>query len=118
MKAYFTRVKSVISLVGIAFTAFLLINVYTAERSPVVWQDEVTLVDPAVNLSQGNGFTSTAWWQTGDRFFAGNAPLHSMLLYPWISLFGVNSTAVRSLNYVLILGVVSVLWLGLRGLDL
>ncbi len=118
MKAYFTRVKSVISLVGIAFTAFLLINVYTAERSPVVWQDEVALVDPAVNLSQGNGFTSTAWWQTGDRFFAGNAPLHSMLLYPWISLFGVNATATRSLNYVLILGVVSVLSLGLRRLDL
>ena len=117
-KACFTRVMSVIGLVGIAFTAFLLINVYTGERSPVVWQDEVVLVDPAVNLSQGNGFTSTAWWQTGDRFFAGNAPLHSMLLYPWISLFGVHATATRSLNYVLILGVVSVLWLGLKKLDL
>ena len=41
-----------------------------------------------------------------------------MLLYPWISLFGVHATAIRSLNYVLILGVISVLWLGLRKLDL
>ena len=71
-----------------------------------------------MNLSQGNGFTSTAWWQTSDRFFASNAPLYPMLLYPWISLFGVNATAVRSLNYVLILGVIAVLWLGLRKLNL
>jgi hypothetical protein len=112
------RIKSAIFLVGIAFTGFLLVNLLTAERSPVVWQDEVTLADPAVNLSQGNGFTSTAWWQTGDRFFAGNAPLYSMLLYPWISLFGVHVTAVRSLNYVLILGVISVLWFAVRNLNL
>jgi hypothetical protein len=118
MKAHFTRIPSVTILVGIAFTGFLLVNLFTAERSPVVWQDEVALVDPAVNLSQGNGFTSTAWWQTGDRFFASNAPLYSMLLYPWISLFGVHATATRSLNYVLILGVISVLWLGLRKLEL
>jgi hypothetical protein len=117
-RAYSPRILSVILFVGIAFTGFMLVNLFTADRSPVVWQDEVALVDPAVNLSQGNGFTSTAWWQTSDRFFAGNAPLYPMLLYPWISLFGVSSTATRSLNYVLILGVISVLWLGLRKLDL
>ena len=114
MNAYFPRIPTTIILVAIAFAGFLIVNLCTAERSPVVWQDEVTLVDPAVNLSKGNGFTSTAWWQTGDRFFAGNAPLYSMLLYPWISMFGVHATAVRSLNYVLILGVISLLWLGLR----
>ncbi len=118
MNAHFPRIPSAVILVAIAFAGFLLLNLSTAERSPVVWQDEVTLVDPAVNLSKGNGFTSTAWWQTGDRFFAGNAPLYSMLLYPWISLFGVHATAVRSLNYVLILGVISLLWLGLRKLNL
>jgi hypothetical protein len=117
-RAHITRILSVFILVGIAFTGFMLVNLYTADRSPVVWQDEVALVDPAVNLAQGKGFTSTAWWQTGDRFFAGNAPLYSMLLYPWISLFGVNATATRSLNYVLILGVISVLWLGLRKLEI
>ncbi len=111
-------IPRLIILTGFAFAGFLLINLWTAERSPVVWQDEVALVDPAVNLSQGNGFTSTSWWQTGDRFFASNAPLYPMLLYPWISLFGVNATAVRSLNYVLILGVVSLLWIGLRKLEL
>ena len=42
-----------IILVGIAFTGFLLVNLFTAERSPVVWQDEVALVDPAVNLVSG-----------------------------------------------------------------
>ena len=70
MKWNFTRIPTAIIIAGIAFTGFLLVNLVTAERSPVVWQDEVALVDPAVNLSQGNGFTSTAWWQTSDRFFA------------------------------------------------
>jgi len=34
MKAYFKRLPSVIILVGIASTAFLLVNLVTAERSP------------------------------------------------------------------------------------
>ena len=118
MRAFFIRIPGATILVVIGLTLFILLNIFTASRSPVVWQDEVQLADPAVNLVQGNGFTSTACFQPGDRFYASQAPLYSMLLYPWISLFGVHITAVRSLNFLLILAVVSVLSLGLWKLGL
>lgn len=98
--------------------AFLAANLATSERSPVVWKDEVMFTDPAANLYFGRGFTSTAWFQPGDRVFAGNAPLYSLCLYPWIKVFGFGVVAVRSLNYVLILAVVLTLWIALGRLAL
>ena len=88
---------------------FMAVNLATAERSPVVWTDEVMFADPAVNASLGRGFTTTAWLQPRETFFAGNAPLHSLVLIPWIEVFGVNATAVRSLNFALVLAVVAIL---------
>jgi hypothetical protein len=81
-------------------TAFLAVNLFTASRSPVVSLDEVFFADPAINLAMGHGFTSTVWPQPRGAFFAGNVPLYSWLLSFWIRIFGVNPTAVRSLNYV------------------
>jgi hypothetical protein len=98
---------------SILFTAFLAANLITSARSPVIWQDEVMFADPAVNLYLGHGFTTSAWFQPRDTVFAGNSPLYSLCLYPWISLFGFSVTAVRALNYVLILGVIVTCWLGL-----
>ena len=46
MKRNFTRIPTAIILAGIAFSGFLLVNLVTAERSPVVWQDEVALSTP------------------------------------------------------------------------
>jgi hypothetical protein len=95
-------------LLGVMSAAFLAVNLATASRSPTVWHDEVMFADPAVNLATGNGFTSTAWpCQRYDEPFAGNAPLHSLLLAGWLKLFGISPTAVRSFNYVLMVGVVA-----------
>ena len=97
---------------------FLAVNLVTSDRSPVVWTDEVMFADPAVNATLGRGFTTTAWLQPRATFFAGNAPLHSLVLVPWLEAFGVSPLAVRSLNYVLMLGAVGVLVWGARRLDL
>jgi hypothetical protein len=91
--------------------AFLAVNLFTAARSPIVLTDEVFFADPAVNFIQGRGFTSTAWSQPGNEFFAENVPLHSWLLIPWIRAFGVNPTSVRSINYVLMAAAAVVLWI-------
>src|SRR5436309_406192 len=72
---------------ALVFPAFLAVNLATAERSPVIWQDEVMFADPAVNLYFGHGFTTSAWYQHRDTFFGGNSPLYSMTLYPWIRVF-------------------------------
>jgi hypothetical protein len=88
-------------LVVILLSAVLLANLTTAMRYPTVWQDEVMCTDPAANLVLGKGFTSTAWYdQTGDKFWAGNAALHEIILSGWIRIFGFSPLAVRSINYV------------------
>ena len=88
------------ALVLTLLVAFLVVNLLTALNYPHVWNDEVMYTDPAANLIQGNGFTSTAWYaQAGDRFFAGNTPLHPLLLTGWIYFFGFSPVAVRSINY-------------------
>ncbi len=102
----------------IVASMFLAANLGTSARSPVIWQDEVMFADPAVNLHFGQGFTSSAWFQRRDSMFAGNSPLYSLCLYPWIGAFGFDVVAVRGLNYVLILGVVATGLVGLKRLGL
>ncbi len=90
---------------------FVLVNVLTASRSPAVWQDEAQLVDPAMNFLSGRGFTSSAWvMQTKEEFFAGNSPLYSFLLVPWMAVLGLSITAARSLNFVLMALSAWVVW--------
>ncbi len=97
---------------------FLAANLATASRSPVVWQDEVMFADPAVNLYLGHGFTTSAWFQSRDTLFAGNSPLYSLSLYPWLRTFGFSVVAVRAWNYVLVLAAVGACVLGLYRLGL
>ena len=100
------------------FSTFLVANLGTSSRSPVIWQDEVMFTDPAANLYFGQGFTSSAWFQSRDTWFAGNSPLYSLCLYPWIRVFGFDVVAVRALNYVLIVTVAAVCLLALSRLGL
>ncbi len=97
---------------------FVGINLVTSSRSPVVWQDEVMFADPAVNLATGLGFTTSAWFQPRSTLFAGNSPLYSLVLAPWVVVFGVGAVALRSLNYVLILAAVGLINLALTRLNL
>lgn len=103
--------REILGLAGMT-VVFLAVNLATAARYPMPWVDEIQFSDAAVNLYLGKGFTSTVWIaQTSDAFWAGNTPLYTGLLYLWISLFGVSAEAVRSLNFVLMSGVVWLVWL-------
>ncbi len=103
---------------GLVLSTFLAANLITSSRSPVIWQDEVMFTDPAANLYFGQGFTSSAWYQSRDMPFAGNSPLYSLCLYPWIRVFGFDVVSVRGLNYVLILAVTAICLLALNRLGL
>lgn len=106
-------------LLVIVSACFLLINLATSSRSPTIWGDEVQLADPAVNVLMGRGFVSSAWaTQTKDEMFAGNSPLYSVLLVPWLWMFGLHPTAVRSLNYVLMIAAAMVLALACHRLGI
>src|SRR6185369_5087747 len=81
--------------------------------------DEVMFTDPAASLLFGRGFTSCAWPHQGcDAFFAGYPPLYPALLYGWMRVLGFGPTAVRALDYVLIVVAVAALWLAVARLDL
>lgn len=95
----------------LTLTLFLAVNLLTASRSPTVWTDEVMFTDPAANLAQGHGFTSTAWFtQSRTEFFAGNSPFYPLCLCPWIACFGLGPVAVRSFSYVLTVAASAVFW--------
>lgn len=100
----------ILSMAGLTLL-FLAANLATAARYPLPWVDEIQFSDAAINLYLGKGFTSTVWIaQTSDAFWAGNTPLYTGLLYLWLKVFGVSAVAVRSLNFVLMSGVVWLVW--------
>lgn len=70
-----------------------------------VFIDEPGYTDPAASLLLGQGFTSGAWYAQGyESFWAGNVPLHQVLLFFWMKIFGFGQVATRSINilYVVI----------------
>jgi hypothetical protein len=93
----------------------LVVNAMTADRSPRPWLDEAMFADPGLNLIDGRGFVS-GWWpsQPSDEFFAGNAPLYSLLVGGWAFLFGSELTTLRLLNPLLLALAAGFLILGLR----
>ena len=104
------RELAIAALIG---ALYLAINVFTAERSPTVSMDEVWFVEPAINLVEGRGFTTNAW-DTQDRFefWAGNAPLYSLLLSGWLEVVPFSPRGVRALNYVITLLAAVAVWIG------
>jgi hypothetical protein len=95
-----------------ALIAFVAFNAAITLDLQPVWLDEVTVADPAVNLYLGRGFTSTGWqYQTKEQFWASNAPLHQILLFHWLKAFKLSPLSVRSMNFVLMAGVIFMLWL-------
>ncbi len=98
---------------------FLVLNLITATRYPFVWIDEISYSDPAINLRMGHGFTSSAWYvQHSHEFWAGNVPLHAILLYFWMNFFGDSITAVRSINYAYVVLACLLFWRGVIRLGL
>jgi|GEM_PF-4515387 len=86
-----------------ALIAILLAgNVLTTELYTSVWCDEVMYSQPAANQHFGMGFTSTSWaFQDKDAFWAGNAPMFSLLLCAWYKILGFGIYQTRALGYVI-----------------
>lgn len=98
-------------LVALILGVSIALNIVTSMAFHAPWVDEVLIADPAVNLYLGKGFTSSAWYyQTKEAFWACNAPLHQIILFHWIKIFGVNPISVRSINFVLTALFVLLIW--------
>lgn len=95
---------------GILLACWFAVNLATLERSPTVWHDEVMFAEPAVRFLQGHGFTVTSWPAPAGTPGILNGPLHSLLLVPWLAVWGVGPVAARSLGLVLTAVTVVLLW--------
>lgn len=83
------------------------------------WLDEVLFVDPAVNLLQGKGLTSTVWYYQGrEEFYAGTPPLYVFLEYLWFRVGGWSTAHARDLSAILGLAAGTCLWAATRALGL
>jgi hypothetical protein len=96
--------------VALILFLFLLVNVFTADRYPFPFFDEVLYADPAVNYVTGHGFTSAVRVENSPLFYFYNGPAHSALLIPWLKAFGVSMRSVRSINFLYMAITVLLIW--------
>ncbi len=101
-------------LLGLLLAVYAVASWLSLDWFPVS-VDEPGYTDPAASYVLGQGFTSGAWYAQGyEGFWAGNVPLHQLLLIPWIHCFGFSLVAVRSINILYtVLGSLC-LWSGLK----
>jgi hypothetical protein len=77
--------------------------------------DSPGYTDPSASYLLGQGFTSGCWYLQGNReFWAGNVPLHQLLLIPWFKLAGFSYFSVKLLNSIYLSMGMILLWLGMR----
>jgi hypothetical protein len=105
-------IRNQFAFVGAIAVAFLVINLATTSRFPLVWKDEVYYADPAVNTNLVLGFTSYAnVAQPHGRLWAGNTPLYSILLDGWLNAVRIGVVQVKSFGYVIAVVADLALWL-------
>ena len=103
-------------MLALLLVAWFALNYLTITRYPVVWIDEVSYADPAINLVESGHWVSSCWAQPVTQFWAGNTPLYPMLLYVWLKVTGVSMMAVRSFNLLIMILLALALWRALRRL--
>ena len=91
--------------------SFLAFHAATYNWYPVAWSDEATYSEPAINLAQDRGFTTSAWqFQPSGTFWAVNPPLYGLVLSLWLRITGTSLLAVRSFNFSLFALAVFLVW--------
>src|SRR5665213_1503160 len=110
-------------LAGVVFFSWIIVllafDLLTLRWFPVPWNDEVLFADPAASLLLHGHWTSTIWYGRSDfTWWGGNVPAYSLLLVPWLWLWGVSAPAVRSLNCVLIALTMVCTWFSVKRLNL
>lgn len=68
------------------------------------WIDEVMFVDTPMRYVRGAGWTTHSWYSIANQEpFMLYPPLYSMILVPWMKVFGTSIFACRSLNVAITL---------------
>jgi hypothetical protein len=89
--------------------AFLLFNILTATSYPHPSVDECMAAEPAINFFHGQGLSA--------HFFE-NLCTYSLLLVPWVQLFGASLRSIRSADIVSMTAALLVLWSATKRLQI
>src|SRR5664280_866964 len=81
--------------------AFLLFNILTATSYPLPSVDECMAAEPAINFLHGQGLSAHLF---------ENVCTYSLLLVPWVQLFGASLRSIRSADIVSMTAALFVLW--------
>jgi hypothetical protein len=81
--------------------AFLSFNIFTATSYPLPSVDECMAAEPAINFMHGQGLSA--------HFFE-NVCTYSLLLVPWVQLFGASLRSIRSADILSMTAALFVLW--------
>ena len=89
--------------------AFFLFNVLTATSYPLPSVDECMAAEPAINFYHGQGLSA--------HFFE-NLCTYSLLLVPWVQVFGPSLRSVRSADIFTMTAALFVLWSATKRLEI
>ena len=68
------------------------------------WIDEVMFIDTPIRYVRGAGWTTHSWYSIANQEpFMLYPPLYSIILVPWMKVFGTSIFACRSLNVIITL---------------
>jgi hypothetical protein len=95
--------------VFLSLLAFLLFNILTATSYPLPSVDECMAAEPAINFFHGQGLSA--------HFFE-NLCTYSLLLVPWVQLFGPSLRSIRSADIVSMTAALFVLWSATKRLEI
>lgn len=94
--------------VFLSLLVFLLFNVLTATSYPLPSVDECMAAEPAINFFHGQRLSA--------HFFE-NLCTYSLLLVPWVQLFGPSLRSIRSADIVSMTAALFVLWSATKRLE-
>ena len=91
-----TRFTDAAIVVLVLCAAGLVVNLFASDLLPL-GHDEVLMIEPAINLLEGRGFTSSLTkYQPTHELFVGVPPLWGLMEAGWLHVTGANLYTLRA----------------------
>jgi len=105
------------AILSLLLAIYFIASIFLLPDMPI-HVDEPAYTDPAASLFLKHEFSSGAWYaQNIHEFWAGNVPLHQILLSSWYRQFGFSLVSTRAINLIYVVVAMFLLWRGLVQTD-